>query len=68
MLDRVMPNDTRRQSYLYTIVRTPCNGPFPPFGEVYIRISHQIQCELAPVRASVHPLMPRHGDDYIVLC
>ena len=25
VLDRVMPNDTRRQSYLYTIVRTPCN-------------------------------------------
>ena len=24
MLVRVMPNYTRRQSYLYTIVRTPC--------------------------------------------
>ena len=25
MLVRVMPNYTRRQSYLYTIVRTPCS-------------------------------------------
>ena len=48
MLVRVMPNYTRRQSYLYTIVSTPCTNL--QYKQIRTRTRFQ-------TRANTHPII-----------